>query len=73
MNERERVRILVAAGAFKQSLTASEACAAIARGLGESAWALLSSNCRSPMAGMARWMLFWRPAASGYPCQWWIH
>ena len=36
MNERERVRILVAAGAFKQSLTASEACAAIARGLGES-------------------------------------
>ncbi len=36
MNERERVRILVAAGAFKQSLTAAEACAAIARGLGES-------------------------------------
>jgi glycerate kinase len=36
MNERERVRILVAAGAFKQSLTAAEACAAIARGLDES-------------------------------------
>jgi len=36
MNERERLRILVAAGAFKQSLTAAEACAAIARGLEES-------------------------------------
>ena len=31
-----RARILVAAGAFKQSLTAAEACAAIARGLDES-------------------------------------
>ncbi|MDE2855855.1 MAG: glycerate kinase [Chloroflexota bacterium] len=30
------MRILVAAGAFKQSLTAAEACAAIARGLDES-------------------------------------
>lgn len=36
MNERERLRVLVAAGAFKQSLSAAEACAAIARGLGES-------------------------------------
>ena len=36
MNESERMRILVAAGAFKQSLTAAEACAAIARGLDES-------------------------------------
>ena len=36
MNESERLKILVAAGAFKQSLTAAEACAAIARGLGES-------------------------------------
>ena len=36
MKDRERVKILVAAGAFKQSLTAAEACAAIARGLAES-------------------------------------
>jgi len=36
MKERGRVRILVAAGAFKQSLTAAEACAAITRGLDES-------------------------------------
>ena len=36
MKKRGRVRILVAAGAFKQSLTAAEACAAIARGLDES-------------------------------------
>ena len=36
MNERDRVRILVSAGAFKQSLTAAEVCAAIARGLEES-------------------------------------
>lgn len=36
MNERESIKILVAAGAFKQSLTAAEACAAIARGLEES-------------------------------------
>ena len=36
MNERERVGILVSSGAFKQSLTAAEACAAIARGLDES-------------------------------------
>ena len=36
MNESKRVRILVSAGAFKQSLTAAEACAAIARGLDES-------------------------------------
>ena len=36
MSERESVKILVAAGAFKQSLTAAEACAAIARGLEES-------------------------------------
>jgi len=36
MNEKERLKILVAAGAFKQSLTAAEACAAIARGLEES-------------------------------------
>ena len=31
-----RAKILVASGAFKESLTAAEACAAIARGLGES-------------------------------------
>lgn len=36
MTERKRMKILVAAGAFKQSLTATEACAAIARGLEES-------------------------------------
>ena len=36
MKESERRRILVAAGAFKQSLTAAEACDAIARGLEES-------------------------------------
>jgi len=30
------VKILIAAGAFKQSLTAAEACAAIAKGLGQS-------------------------------------
>ena len=36
MKDSERMRILVAAGAFKQSLTAAEACAAIARGLEES-------------------------------------
>lgn len=36
MTERKRMKILVAAGAFKQSLTAIEASAAIARGLEES-------------------------------------
>lgn len=36
MKESERRRILVAAGAFKQSLTAAQACDAIARGLEES-------------------------------------
>ncbi len=36
MNERERMRILVSSGAFKQSLTATEVCAAIAGGLEES-------------------------------------
>ena len=36
MNESQRRRVLVAAGAFKQSLTAAEACDAIARGLAES-------------------------------------
>ncbi len=36
ISKSESVKILVAAGAFKQSLTAAEACAAIARGLEES-------------------------------------
>ena len=34
--EAKRLRVLVAAGAFKQSLTAAEVCAAIARGLEQS-------------------------------------
>lgn len=36
MKERATVKILIAAGAFKQSLTAADACAAIARGLEQS-------------------------------------
>lgn len=36
MKERATVKILIAAGAFKQSLTAAEACAAIAQGLEQS-------------------------------------
>lgn len=36
MSERTSMKILVAAGAFKQSLTAAEACAAMSRGLAES-------------------------------------